>query len=385
MSSNAAMLTGMGVGAAVAYLLDPATGRRRRASVRQSMARAARKSGDAVGATSRDLANRTRGLAAMARRPFSGSAADEVLVARVRARLGRHVSHPHAIEVTSEDGRVTLRGPILAREADGLLRAVHGVRGVRGVIDALERHEQAGHVPALQGGASRPGERWALAQESWSPSTRFLVGAGGASLVGAGLRRRDWAGAAFAATGALLLARAATDLGVGRLVGAGSGRRAVDIQKTITINAPVADVFAFWLNYENFPRFMSHVREVHATHADGESHWIVDGPAGVPIEFDARTTEFMPNEVIAWKTKEGATVGHAGLVRFEPAGNDATRVTVRFSYNPPAGAIGHAAAWLVGADAKRLFDDDLARLKTLIETGRPPHDAAQPSRAGEGT
>lgn len=384
MNSNAAMLTGVGVGAALAYLLDPATGRRRRAMMRQSVTHAARKGADAVGATSRDLANRTRGLSSVARRPFSGGVSDDVLVARVRSRLGRYTSHPHAIEVTSEGGRVTLRGPILAHEADGLLHAVRRVRGVDEALDALERHEQAGNVPALQGGSSRPGERWALGQESWAPTTRLLVGVSGLSLIGAGMQRRDWPGAALSTAGALLMARAITDIDVPRLVGAGGGRRAVDIQKTLTIKAPVADVFAFWLHYENFPRFMSHVREVHATHVDGQSHWIVDGPAGVPVEFDAQTTQFMPNEVIAWKTAEGATVAHAGLVRFEPVGNDATRLTVRFSYNPPAGVIGHAAAWLLGADAKRLFDDDLARLKTLIETGHPPHDAAQRAEAGGG-
>jgi uncharacterized membrane protein len=96
----------------------------------------------------------------------------------------------------------------------------------------------------------------------------------------------------------------------------------------------------------------------------------------VPIEFDAVTTQMIPNEVIAWKTQEGSTVAHAGVVRFDETAEGSTRVTVRFSYNPPAGALGHAAAWLLGADAKRLFDDDLVRMKTLIETGRPPRDAA---------
>ena len=69
-------------------------------------------------------------------------------------------------------------------------------------------------------------------------------------------------------------------------------------------------------------------------------------------------------------------VGHAGLVRFEPVSDSVTRVHIRFSYNPPGGAAGHALAWLFGADARRLMDDDLVRMKTLIETGKPPHDAA---------
>jgi uncharacterized membrane protein len=306
--TNAAMLTGMGLGAAAAYLLDPVNGRRRRARARDSMVRAARKSGDAAGATSRDVANRSRGLAAMTRARWEG------------------------------EGRRP--GP-------------------------------------------RPDTRWAFARESWSPTARLVAGSGGISLLMAGLRRRGLGGALLSAAGALLAARSVTDMEVRRLLGIGAGRRAVDIQKTVTIQAPVADVFAYWLDYENFPRFMSHVREVHPTQVDGQSHWVVDGPGGVPIAFDAVTTDFIPNETIGWRTLEGAAVGHAGHVRFEPVGHDATRVHLRFSYNPPAGAVGHAAAWLLGADAKRLFDDDLLRLKALIETGRPPHDAARPTGSGE--
>jgi uncharacterized membrane protein len=377
MNTNAAMLTGIGVGAGVAYLFDPTMGRRRRASVRDTFVRAATKSGDAVGATSRDLANRTRGLAAVTTGRARGEdVSDDVLVERVRAKLGRYVSHPRAVDVEARDGLVTLRGPILTHEASRFVSAVRHVRGVQDVDDQLERHAERDGIPALQGGAPRPGERFAFAEESWSPTARLLVGAAGLALVSVGLQRRHWSGAALSAAGSALVARALTDLDFARLAGVGSGRRAVDIQKTITIDAPVPDVFGFWQHYENFPRFMSHVRDVKSI--DGQSHWVVDGPAGVPIEFDALTTELIPDQVIAWKTLEGSLVAHAGLVRFEETTDGSTRVTVRFSYNPPAGAVGHAAAWLVGADAKRLFDDDLVRMKTLIETGRPPHDAAQP-------
>lgn len=380
MRTNTAMLTGIGVGAGAAYLLDPALGRRRRAGVRDAVARVAHKGGDAIGATSRDLANRSRGLAARTTRYLRpGDATDDVLVERVRAKLGRHSSHPHALRVEAHEGVVTLRGPILAQEAADLVRTVGRVRGVREVRDELERHDEPGNVPALQGGATRPGELPALAQESWSPAARALVGAAGAVLAGVGVRRGRWAGPALSAAGIALIARALTDTEVRRLVGAGGGRRAVDLEKTITIEAPVQDVFAFWQHYENFPHFMTHVREVRPSEVEGRSHWVVDGPAGLPIEFDAETTRVVPNELIAWKSLEGASVAHAGTVRFEPAGERATRITVRFSYNPPAGALGHAAAWMLGADAKRLFDDDLVRMKTMLETGRPARDAAQPT------
>jgi uncharacterized membrane protein len=124
-------------------------------------------------------------------------------------------------------------------------------------------------------------------------------------------------------------------------------------------------------------RFMANVREVRRTSRPGQSHWMVSGPAGSTIEFDALLTEFIPNEVIAWKTVEGSAVGHARLVRFDRNADRTTRVQIRMSYNPPAGGLGHAAAWLFGADPRTQMDADLARMKTLIETGIPPHDAAQ--------
>ena len=379
MKTNAAMLTGIGVGAGVAYLLDPAMGRRRRAGVRHRLTRAASKSGDALGATSRDLANRTMGLVARtARAGREDHPSDDVVVDRVRAKLGRYVSHPHAVDVDAREGVVTLRGPILTHEAQRFAVVVRRIRGVRDVVDRLEPHDEPGDVPALQGGVARPGERPVLMQTSWSPAARVMVGAAGLALVGIGLGRRGgWSGGALSTAGTALIARALTDMDFARLLGVGAGSAAVEIDKTITIDAPVSDVFAFWQHYENFPSFMTHVREVRSGDRDGESHWVVDGPAGVPVEFDARTTRMDPNETIAWETLGGSRVAHAGTVRFAPAPNGATRVNVRFSYTPPAGALGHAAAWLLGADAKRLFDDDLVRMKTLIETGRPAHDAAQ--------
>jgi uncharacterized membrane protein len=86
---------------------------------------------------------------------------------------------------------------------------------------------------------------------------------------------------------------------------------------------------------------------------------------------------FVPNEAFAWRTIEGSPVAHAGLIRFEPASDGQTRVHIRMSYNPPGGWLGHGVAAAFGADPKRSLDADLVRMKTLIETGRPPHDAAQ--------
>ena len=378
-------LAGACLGAAGMYLIDPSRGARRRGLIRDQFTHAAHKTADGLEATGRDLAHRAQGVWAGAYHWFDAAdIPDHILVERVRAKLGRYVSHPRAIDVEADSGCVTLRGKILEREVGPLLRAVAWIPGVHEIDNLLEQHDRAGNVPSLQGGSARPGDLYEVMQREWSPAARTLVGSAGTALVAYAAARRDVFGTLFGLAGTALVLRAATNLETKRLVGAGAGRRAVDIQKTINISAPVSTVFNFWSNFENFPRFMTHVRDVRATNVEGQSHWTVAGPGGVPIEFDAVITRFEPNAVIAWKTVEGAPVAHAGIVHFEPDGMQGTRVHIRFSYNPPAGAIGHAVASLLGEDPKSMMDDDLARMKTLVETGNPPRDAAQPIQQAPG-
>lgn len=379
LQDRGAVLTGLGVGAGLMFLLDPERGRRRRARVRDRAVHAAHKGADALGATSRDAAHRAYGAAARVRGVLRRDTVDDVvLVERVRARLGRVVSHPHAIAVHASDGVVTLRGPVLQAEVNRLLRAVERIRGVREIVSELEEHKEPGNVPSLQGGSTPPGLRPDIWQRQWSPTTRVLVGTTGAALAGYGAARRDAAGALLAVAGAGLLARAAANVEAGRLTGLSRARRAVDIQKTLTIAAPINEVFAFWNDYTNFPRFLSRVIDVRPSARERQSHWTVAGPAGTHVEFDAEVSAYVPNRVLGWRSVEGAAVAHSGLVRFEPAGGGRTRVHIRMSYNPPGGWIGHGVATAFGVDPKRSLDADLVRMKTLLETGRVARDAAQP-------
>ena len=379
-------LAGACFGAAGMYLIDPSRGARRRGLIRDQFTHAAHKTADGLEATRRDLAHRAQGVWADAQHWFDAAGVpDHILVERVRAKLGRYVSHPRAIDVEADSGCITLRGKILEREVEPLLRAVAWIPGVHEIDNLLEQHDRGGNIPSLQGGSARPGDRFEVMQREWSPAARTLVCTAGTALVAYAAARRDIFGTLFGLAGTALVLRAATNLETKRLVGVGAGRRAVDIQKTINISAPVSTVFDFWSNFDNFPRFMTHVRDVRATNVEGQSHWTVAGPGGMPIEFDAVITRFEPNAVIAWKTVKGAPVAHAGIVHFEPDGMQGTRVHIRLSYNPPAGAIGHAVASLLGEDPKSMMDDDLARMKTLVETGHPPRDAAQPvQQAPEG-
>jgi hypothetical protein len=169
--------TGAAVGAGVMALLDPGRGAYRRALVRDQIVKASHKTADGLDALSRDVANRARGVAAEARSAMHGEfVSSRKLVGRVRAELGRVVSHPRAIDVAaSDDGCIFLAGPVLTEEADRLISAVRSVRGVCDVQDQLERYDTPEGVPSLQGGRTRPGRRSALLQDSWSPTTKALV------------------------------------------------------------------------------------------------------------------------------------------------------------------------------------------------------------------
>jgi hypothetical protein len=183
---NPNLLIGLGTGAVLAYMLDPNLGRRRRTLARDKMRRAARKTRDGVDATVRDVANRTRGIAAETRARLSDEVVDDArLVERVRAKVGRMASHPRAIDVYAHGGQVTLGGPILAAELDDLLTAVTAVRGVRGVTNQLEPHASSDSVPALQGDGSVPGEPIDILQRHWSPATQALVTVAGLAATGA--------------------------------------------------------------------------------------------------------------------------------------------------------------------------------------------------------
>jgi hypothetical protein len=208
------VLTTVAAGAGLMYLLDPDGGRRRRALVRDQLVRAAHRTGDAVDATSRDVSNRARGVVAELRSRLSTAhVSDEVLHERVRARIGSVIGHAGAVDVQVEDGRVTLRGPVLAEEVERLLRRVRAVSGVREVVDRLEVHDAPGNVPGLQGRPLPPrgGEVFELWQTNWSPSARLFAGLAGVALALWGARRLDLLGSMLLGVGLMLLARGAAN------------------------------------------------------------------------------------------------------------------------------------------------------------------------------
>jgi len=223
-----AFLAGAGVGAGLMYALDPEQGRRRRALARDQAVHLLRKSRDAVDATVRDATNRARGMLAEARARLAPPEAvpDDVLVGRVREKLGHYCAHPGSIEVTATNGRVTLTGVILASEVHRLVRTVRRVRGVRAVESRLEVHERPDDVPGLQGGIARTGERPELLQSSWSPTARVLAGAAGAAFLASTSARRSLLARLVGVAAMGLLARAVTNVDPRALLGTpGHARR----------------------------------------------------------------------------------------------------------------------------------------------------------------
>lgn len=218
---------GAGLGAGLMYLLDPQGGRRRRAVARDKTVSALNKGGDAVRKTSRDLGNRTKGLVAKAgsrlHRNGGAEVDDQVLRDRVRSKLGRALSHAAALDVTAENGRIILAGPVLAHEADRLLDAVRSVKGVKDVECRFDLHEHAEDHPAFQGNGQSTSR---FADRKWIPvAARVLTGSCGSALAVAGLKKKGPLGLALGTVALGLLAHGTTNASPRKLAKMVRGRK----------------------------------------------------------------------------------------------------------------------------------------------------------------
>ena len=94
------------------------------------------------------------------------------------------------------------------------------------------------------------------------------------------------------------------------------GCRGIHVEESVTINRPLSGLYRFWRNFENLPQFMNHLESV-STREEGISHWVAKGPAGMPVEWDARIINEVPDKVIGWQSLEGSTISTAGSVNFD--------------------------------------------------------------------
>ena len=146
----------------------------------------------------------------------------------------------------------------------------------------------------------------------------------------------------------------------------------VRVERSVTINRPVDEVYRFWKNFENFPRFMRHVESVEML-GGNRSRWRVSAPAGMTVEWEAEMVDDRDGERVAWRSTEDASVQNSGIVQFKAApGARGTELRVQLEYLPPAGHLGRSVAWLFGEEPDQQLNDDLRRFKQLMETGEIP-------------
>lgn len=198
-----------------------------------------------------------------------------------------------------------------------------------------------------------------------SDTERWASLIGGGALVLYGLSQRSLRGALVAIAGGGLLYRGAT--AQTSLQEATSMNQSIKVEKTVTINKSPQELYQFWHDFENLPRFMKHLKSVRVF--DGKrSHWIANAPLGNSVEWDAEIIDERENNLISWASVEGSDIDNSGFVRFQPApAGRGTEVKVVIEYNPPGGAVGSAIAKLFGEEPEQQVGDDLRRFKQLME------------------
>ena len=151
------------------------------------------------------------------------------------------------------------------------------------------------------------------------------------------------------------------------------GDRGVRIEESVTIRRAPRDLYTFWRQLQNLPQVFSHLCSVEST-GPRTSHWVMEGPAGTRLEWDAEIINDVKPELIAWRSLPGSDIASAGSVSFREnlrGGQDATDVTVVMQYDAPGGATARAIAWLAGMGPDSIVREELARFKESFEFGEP--------------
>lgn len=170
----------------------------------------------------------------------------------------------------------------------------------------------------------------------------------------------------------------ATDKNIVEQVGEALGiPGSIQVEKTVTIQKPAAELYDYWHNFTNLPNFMKHLKAV--TVQGQRSHWVAAAPLDQRVEWDAETILDQENHLIAWTSVGDAVVENSGFVRFMPAvGDRGTQVKVVMEYNPPGGVVGAAIAKLFGEEPSQQIGDELNRFKQLMEAGEIATTEGQP-------
>jgi uncharacterized membrane protein len=150
----------------------------------------------------------------------------------------------------------------------------------------------------------------------------------------------------------------------------------IKVEHAVAIRRPAEDLYRFWRSIENLPTFMKHLESVRILN-DGRFHWLVRAPGGKTVEWNAEIHNEIENELIAWRSLEGADINNAGSVHFRTLPDGLTEVRVTMSFEPPFGRFGLEVAKLLGEDPAQQLRDDLWRFKQMMETGGPSDEIKQ--------
>jgi uncharacterized membrane protein len=205
---------------------------------------------------------------------------------------------------------------------------------------------------------------------------------GGGAMVLVGLQQRSLKGILTALAGSGLVYQGTQGKSTVKQVEDAIGfDHALRVEKTVTIDRPAAELYTFWRNLENLPRFMRHLQSIQILD-DRRSHWVTKAPLNQSVAWDAVIVRDEPNHLIAWTSAENAEIENSGFVRFQPApGNRGTEVKVVMEYQPPGGALTAAIAKLFGEEPEQQIGDDLNRFKQLMEAGEIATTEGQPKGA----
>lgn len=347
-------LAGAAVGALVMYMLDPAYGAPRRAESGKKLRDIEPQTGGAFNQAVQQLGN---GIdhAGSSLGGTIGSVAREAGKA-LKGLAERDLGAPVADVATCSTGERTG-----GADADGSGRYSNGERGDGGG-DRFAR-------TVMQRDATLSMSPYPYARPASGARMAALAGGSLLGLFGL-LAPRSLFSTAAGLAGIAVLARASSKKPLHTMLGGGQRTRPVQVDRTIRIDASPEHVYDMFAEYKNFPRFMSNVVQVRDL-GGGRSHWIVKGPGGTEFAWTAALTEDDRPHRLSWRSEPGAEVEQNGTITFEPL-RSGNRVTVHMSYRPPAGAIGHALARLLGKDPGHEMDEDLARMKQLVESKALP-------------
>jgi uncharacterized membrane protein/ElaB/YqjD/DUF883 family membrane-anchored ribosome-binding protein len=422
-TNEKAMNAGKWIGAAVAgallmYAFDPDRGAKRRANARGALRDARDRTGDRLEHAWHNAGDRLD--SARLRATGAAALAGERLAGAAHAAGDRLAEVSHRTRDRLEHARERLADASYEAK-DRASHAAHEARDrvKHAAYEAREKAEYAADKARDRAGysadraAERARERADQARERLEQTAHSVKADARSRAHAAGDQVRAWTdhlsqvfgarsptltNSALLGTGALSVVGLVRRSPVAALLGLGAlavllrsdrGRHLVDslrhrgaaslveVENAIYIDAAPKEVFDAWSEVENFPRFMSHVTEVRDL-GHRRSHWVVRGPGGMEYAWNAVMTEQSRPERLSWRSEPGSEIEQEGTVTFEPSGNG-TRVTVRMTYSPPAGALGHGIARMLGADPQRQMDDDLARMKEFIERGGAHYAGHQPA------